>query len=106
MSKTIIDIIYGDAVRTSDERDKLVKANKESVSMTAAAFTAFWTVNYLPFRECLHTAWELRIMGYAPVRHIPWTAARRLAAECQEHTSYVRYEPWKAVLEDLVCLLT
>ena len=56
MSNTIIDIIYGDAVRTSDERDKLVKANKESVSMTAAAFTAFWTVNYLPFRECLHTA--------------------------------------------------
>ena len=74
--------------------------------MTAAAFTTFWTVNYLPFRECLHSAWESRITGYAPVRHVPWTAAQRLAEECLEHTSYVRYEPWKAILEDLVCLLT
>ena len=45
-------------------------------------------------------------MGYDVVRHVPWTAARRLAAECLEHTTYVRYEPWKGVLKDLVCFLT
>ena len=45
-------------------------------------------------------------MGYALVRHIPWTAARRLAAKCLKHTNYMRYEPWKAVLEDLVCFIT
>jgi hypothetical protein len=45
------------------------------------------------------------LTGSAPVRYIPGTPARRFAAECYKHSSYVRFEPWKAVLDDLVRLL-
>jgi hypothetical protein len=102
VSDTIIDIIYGDAIRTSEERDKLVRANKEAVGISARAVTSFWAVDFLPFREWQYTALELRVMGCAPVRHLPWTAARRFASKCLVYTNYVRYEPWKSVLEDQV----
>jgi hypothetical protein len=51
ISDIIIDITYGDALKTSTERDRLVEANKEAIDATSRAFTTFWAVDYLPFRE-------------------------------------------------------
>jgi hypothetical protein len=51
MSDILIDITYGDAIKTPEERDKLVEANKEAVGLTAGAFTSLWAVDLLPFRE-------------------------------------------------------
>ena len=93
---------YGDEI-FKEHGQKLLEMNREAVDIVAFAGSKFWLVDLIPPRMHSAPCTPLQISLQFSVQYIPsWfpgATFQRIAERSRALSDYIRYEPWRLVLD-------
>lgn len=93
---------YGDEI-FKEHGHKILEMNREGVDIAGFAGSRFWLVDLIPPRMYSTLSTMLRISLQFLVQYIPaWfpgATFQRIAERSRVVSDYIRYEPWKLVLD-------
>ena len=93
---------YGDEI-FKEHGQKLLEMNREAIDLGSFAMSRFWLVDLIPPRMQPTPSTMIRPSLQISVQHIPsWfpgATFQRIAARSRVVSDYLRYEPWRLVLD-------